>query len=247
MHGSVKPSQQTPPGNRGCLLLSAGPVTNPTDVSAATAAKRAPGRATLPENTSKHRCVQGHRGEFLPKGAQIPPWRSGWTRRKAADRRKTSGIKPTPVSDSEEQAAPGRDRARRSGETRGRVADAGSQRRGSRTAAPPILAPPHLPAPPPGRSTPGAGPTREPMDPAPPPDVGAPPPHRCTLGLVVLKRVNTRAWSHGDYSSQHAERGPRPSARRRRAPGAKPGSPSASGARGREGARFADPGPGLTL
>ena len=163
----MKPSQQTPPGNRGRLLLSAGPVTNTTDASAATAAKRAPGRATLPGNTSKHRCVQGHRGEFLPKGAQIPPWRFGWTRRKAADRRKTSGIKPTPVSDSEEQAAPGRDRDRRSGETRGRVAGAGSQRRGSNAAAPPILAPPHLPAPPPGRRTPGAGPAQRPHEPCP--------------------------------------------------------------------------------
>lgn len=153
MHGSAKPSQQTLPGSQGASPPQEGPVTTPTDASAT---KRAPGRATLPGNTSKHRCGQGGRGEFLPKAAQMPPWRSGWTRRRAAGRRKSfSGIKLAPVSGLEEQAAPGRNWAGRSGEARGcRNPAAGKE--GGRPA--PSWPRPRLPAPPQGRSTPGAGP-----------------------------------------------------------------------------------------
>ena len=128
----------------------------------------------------------------------MPPWRPGWTRRRAAGRRKSfSGIKLDPVSRLEEQAAPGRDWARRSGEARGRKKPAAGE--GGR---PPR---PGLPAPPLGRSTPGAGPGHskrlEAPRTLPRPRRRSTAPHRCTLGPVVLKRANTRAWNHGETTA----------------------------------------------
>lgn len=207
MHGSAKPSQQTLPGSQGASPPQEGPVTTPTDASAT---KKGPGAgdtsrehqqtslwARRPRRISTKSCPNAALALWMDKAEN------------SGQKKRHTGIKLAPVSGLEEQAAPGRNWA---GPLRRGARVQELQRQGRRAAAPPPSWPrPRLPAPPQGRSTPGAGPNQQgpgPREPCPALRRRGTAPHRCTLGLVVLKRANTGAWSHErDYSSQHAERG----------------------------------------
>lgn len=115
-----------------------------------------------------------------------------------------SGIKLAPVSGLEEQAAPWRNWAGRSGEARG-CKNPAAGKEGGRPAPPrPGPAPVSRPRPrDAARLGRGQATVRDqrPREPCPALRRRGTAPHRCTLGLVVLKRANTGAWSHGETTA----------------------------------------------